>query len=191
MTTTPHILAGAALASLLPTGSASMKLFGFALGFASHYVLDAVPHWERLYGPHYNDELPPPMAAGLDMSLSRPWPMHLSVAQCFLQFWLLWCRVQAKPLSFWADSVRSCPISWTAFRRGLRRPSDCRSGVYLTRFHDWAHLDYDCSADCLHSWPRLANSSDYGRSSCADARLSIIDEVGANLMAGQCECCQM
>ena len=58
MTTTPHVLTGTALASLLPTSSAYMKLVGFGFGFASHYVLDAIPHWERLYGPHYNDELP-------------------------------------------------------------------------------------------------------------------------------------
>src|SRR5665213_1991468 len=69
MTITPHILAGAAVASLLPTGSTPMKLLGFGLGFASHYVLDAMPHWERLYGAHYNDELPKSYSS---------WPKHIT-----------------------------------------------------------------------------------------------------------------
>lgn len=143
MTTTPHILAGAALASLLPTNSASMKVLGFALGFASHYVLDAVPHWERLYGPHYNDELP---------SDHRQWPQHITrqgVADA-----LVGCAVFFAVLAF----VVPGPGKTIVFLGGLGAVlPDLMDSVpwwsghtkrwpiwrYFTRFHDWAHLDYD------------------------------------------------
>lgn len=41
MTLTAHALAGAAAASLMPENPA----LGFCAGFASHFVLDAIPHW--------------------------------------------------------------------------------------------------------------------------------------------------
>ncbi len=149
MTTTPHILAGAALASLLPAGPASIKLLGFGLGFVSHYILDAVPHWERLYGPHYNDELP---AAYSD------WPAHITyqgladaLVGCAAFFMILIFAVPGpgRPVVFlggagavfpdlmdsvpwWAETTKRLPV-WR----------------YLTRFHDWAHLDYDLQ----RRWP--------------------------------------
>lgn len=42
MTLTAHAITGAALASLTP----SQPLLGFAVGFASHFILDAIPHWD-------------------------------------------------------------------------------------------------------------------------------------------------
>ncbi len=42
MTLTTHAIAGAALASLTP----AQPVLGFCLGFASHYALDAIPHWD-------------------------------------------------------------------------------------------------------------------------------------------------
>jgi len=53
----PHILAGAALATIVPASTPG-RVGAFVLGVASHYALDAVPHWERLFGPHYNDQMP-------------------------------------------------------------------------------------------------------------------------------------
>lgn len=40
MILTPHILLGAAIASKIP------NIWGLILAFLSHFVLDAVPHWE-------------------------------------------------------------------------------------------------------------------------------------------------
>jgi hypothetical protein len=37
-----HAIAGAALASLMP----NQPLVGFTVGFLSHFVLDAIPHWD-------------------------------------------------------------------------------------------------------------------------------------------------
>ncbi len=69
MLVTPHILAGAALGSLMP-GSAVGKVAAFFVGWGSHYLLDMVPHWERLFGPHYNDKLPKD---------HDKWPRHILV----------------------------------------------------------------------------------------------------------------
>jgi hypothetical protein len=43
MTLTTHAVVGAACASLVP----SQPLIGFALGFASHFVIDSIPHWNE------------------------------------------------------------------------------------------------------------------------------------------------
>jgi len=50
MLTVPHVLAGAAIGSLVGDIPGQLPI-AFVLGWASHYVLDAVPHWERLYHP--------------------------------------------------------------------------------------------------------------------------------------------
>jgi len=41
MTLTTHAIAGATLATLVP----NYPVLGFVLGFGSHYLLDAMPHW--------------------------------------------------------------------------------------------------------------------------------------------------
>jgi hypothetical protein len=42
MTLTTHAIIGAAIASSIP----SHPVLGFALGFGSHFLLDAIPHWD-------------------------------------------------------------------------------------------------------------------------------------------------
>lgn len=143
MTTTPHILAGAALASLLPTGSIAMKVAGFTIGFMSHYILDAIPHWERLYGAHYNNELP--------TDYSR-WPKHVTTqgladvligSMLFLTILFVTVPDSSKvcvllggigavlpdfmdSVPWWSQSTKQLPI-WR----------------YFTKLHDWAHISYD------------------------------------------------
>ena len=41
MTLTTHAIVGAAMASLVP----GQPVLGFALGFASHFAIDSIPHW--------------------------------------------------------------------------------------------------------------------------------------------------
>ena len=41
MTLTTHAIVGATLATLVPNN----PILGFAIGFGSHYLLDAIPHW--------------------------------------------------------------------------------------------------------------------------------------------------
>jgi hypothetical protein len=143
MTTIPHILTGAALASLLPTGSTSMKLLGFGLGFASHYILDAMPHWERLYGVHYNDELP---------SSYAKWPKHVTVQGitetligCAMFFVILVFVVPGpdKALVFLGGLGAVFPDLMDSVPWWSERTKRLPIWRYFTRFHDWAHLDYD------------------------------------------------
>lgn len=47
MLTIPHMLAGAALGSLVPDSNID-NLLAFGIGWMSHYALDSIPHWERV-----------------------------------------------------------------------------------------------------------------------------------------------
>ena len=42
MVLTPHALVGAAVATTVP----EHPLAGFAIGFISHFIFDAIPHWD-------------------------------------------------------------------------------------------------------------------------------------------------
>lgn len=42
MTLTAHSIVGASIASIMP----SNPVLGFVAGFASHFLLDAIPHWD-------------------------------------------------------------------------------------------------------------------------------------------------
>lgn len=42
MTLTTHAVVGAAVASLIP----QHPVLGFCAGFASHFIIDAIPHWD-------------------------------------------------------------------------------------------------------------------------------------------------
>jgi hypothetical protein len=42
MTLTTHAITGAALATLIP----NYPILGFVVGFGSHFILDAIPHWD-------------------------------------------------------------------------------------------------------------------------------------------------
>jgi len=143
MTITPHILAGAALASFLPTGSVPIRLIGFALGFTSHYVLDAIPHWERLYGIHYNDEL---------VGAYSNWPRYVTFQAladtfigCAAFFTILIFIVpdQSRATVFWGGAGAALPDLmdsvpwWSEYTKRLP------VWRYLTRLHDWVHSDYD------------------------------------------------
>lgn len=66
MLTIAHMTAGAALGSIVPDSPVD-NTFAFALGVGSHYVLDAIPHWENWFGKYIHGfppnvkikELPP------------------------------------------------------------------------------------------------------------------------------------
>lgn len=47
-----HAIAGAAVASLTP----NEPLIGFATGFLSHFILDAIPHWDYSLDSKKEDE---------------------------------------------------------------------------------------------------------------------------------------
>lgn len=66
MTLATHALIGAAAASFTPQNPA----LGFALGFASHFAADAIPHWDY---PIYSDSVRPKTGAPMkfDAALVR------------------------------------------------------------------------------------------------------------------------
>lgn len=71
MLTVPHVLVGAAVGSLIGDVPGAPAI-AFATGWASHYVMDFVPHWERIYKPF--DEI--------DFETVTPakdWPRHIFV----------------------------------------------------------------------------------------------------------------
>ncbi|MGH7141185.1 MAG: hypothetical protein ACREGH_00935 [Minisyncoccia bacterium] len=58
MTLATHAIAGAALATLVP----SHPILGFALGFAAHFPLDALPHYDY---PIFSDAINPKEPRGM------------------------------------------------------------------------------------------------------------------------------
>ena len=52
MTLTTHAITGATLATLIPT----YPILGFTVGFASHFILDAIPHWDYSIASMKRDE---------------------------------------------------------------------------------------------------------------------------------------
>src|SRR3989338_10218169 len=53
MTLTTHAIVGAALASFIP----EHPVLGFCVGLTSHYVIDAIPHWDyRIYSDSVHPE---------------------------------------------------------------------------------------------------------------------------------------
>ena len=55
MTLTTHAIVGATLATLIP----NYPILGFAVGFGSHFILDAIPHWEYSLNSMKRDEKNP------------------------------------------------------------------------------------------------------------------------------------
>ena len=55
MTLTTHAIVGATLATLIP----NHPILGFAVGFGSHFVLDAIPHWDYALSSMEKDEKNP------------------------------------------------------------------------------------------------------------------------------------
>lgn len=54
MLSVPHVVLGAALGQAVSEVPGA-GLIAFGLGWASHYLLDSLPHWERLVGAHGPD----------------------------------------------------------------------------------------------------------------------------------------
>ena len=52
MTLTTHAVVGATIASTMP----SHPVLGFALAFTSHFLLDAIPHWDYSLNSHVKDD---------------------------------------------------------------------------------------------------------------------------------------
>lgn len=71
MLTVPHVLVGSAI-GVAVSQVPGAPLVAFGLGWLSHYALDSVPHWERLYRPHEEINFE------TDHSINT-WPRHIFV----------------------------------------------------------------------------------------------------------------
>ena len=69
MILTPHVLVGAAIAI-----NVEPKPLGLVLAFLSHYILDAIPHWDycvkNIQAKRWKESLPDFTKVGLDTTLS-------------------------------------------------------------------------------------------------------------------------
>lgn len=104
MLTVPHVVVGAALGSLIGDVPGA-PVVAFVVGWASHYVLDSVPHWERLYKPFQE----------IDWETHDPaskWPRHIFVQAALdvvVAFTLLYFLAQTAAVGgVWYAS----PIFW-------------------------------------------------------------------------------
>lgn len=70
-----HAVAGAAVANLFP----GHPVLGFVAGFASHFFLDAIPHWHYKLHSHSN-ETGHPMDS--DILLNKEFPLDLLKMSC-------------------------------------------------------------------------------------------------------------
>ena len=71
MLTVPHTLVGSAI-GLAVKNTPCAPALAFGLGWLSHYALDTVPHWERLYKPHDEGNFATDRPA-------KEWPRHMLV----------------------------------------------------------------------------------------------------------------
>jgi hypothetical protein len=109
MLITPHVLVGGALGSLVSTTNEG-RIIGFAAGLVSHYLLDAVPHWERLFGPKDNSSI-------RNIPASK-WPAHVFVQAAidvFVGFALLLVLAEGYSRSLWSSS----PVFWAGLGAAL------------------------------------------------------------------------
>jgi hypothetical protein len=128
-----HAVVGAALATLLPRD----PVLVFAAGVASHFVIDAIPHWD--YPLH-----------GISVGRSQTGAIRLNGAlfrdvclialdACFGLALAIWLFAQSTPI--WIIAI-------AAFAAMLPDPLQVLHRLYpheplrtLQRFHEWMHTD--------------------------------------------------
>lgn len=102
MLTVPHLLAGAAIGSTIPDSLAG-NVLAFGFGWLTHYVLDTIPHWERMVDPFGDDDFKTTLPA-------RKWPRHVfyqAVADVILALVILVVVLNwwGDPVPFWRESI--------------------------------------------------------------------------------------
>ena len=139
MTLTPHAIVGAAIASAMP----DHLVIGFLLAFASHFVLDAIPHWDYKLASQKSD------AVGRnrlddDMIIGKSFFVDLSkigldmicgTAISLALFAVLWPHLFWVPLIGVAGATLPDALQFAYFK--LR----CEPLTSLQRFHLWIHTE--------------------------------------------------
>ncbi|MEK7548663.1 MAG: hypothetical protein AAB499_02080 [Patescibacteria group bacterium] len=124
MLTVPHTLIGAALGSLAPDSPVS-NVLAFGLGWLSHFVLDTIPHWERLI------EAPEGRVKGFATEQTpNMWPR--------LYFWqavidvLLAATIILGLIYFWENALRFWRSTWFWGALGGFFPDVVDNNPYIT-----------------------------------------------------------
>jgi len=137
-----HAIVGGALGRFFPQN----PIAAFVIGFASHFVLDAIPHWQYSLGSMVNQE--DPFSLDQDMTLGKTFVRDLVkiVIDCFAGFVaLLFLFYFHRPFMFTLDA------SWISVFAGAVGGvlPDALQFVYyktkspillpLQKFHMWVH----------------------------------------------------
>lgn len=133
MTLTTHAVVGAAVASLMP----AHPVLGICAAFASHFAIDAIPHWDY---PILSAAINP--LQGGAMRYDKNLLLDVARIGTDLAFGLLLAvALFATPQLFWVVFLGACagilpdPLQF-AYLRIRREPL-----VTLQRFHEWIHSD--------------------------------------------------
>lgn len=127
-----HAVAGAALASVMP----SYPVAGFMVGFMSHFVLDSIPHWDYKILSNSID----PKSTDRKLSFNKNMALDMlrigSDGLLGLVLAYLFFFDSASPWVFIAGAIGAMlpdPLQfvYTRFPKGPI--------VYLQRFHEWIH----------------------------------------------------
>ena len=141
-----HAIAGAALAAIMP----DRPILAFTAGVASHFLLDAIPHWDYELRSKQEDKNNP---LNNDMIIGRDFWLDLIKlgADTFLGLGLGWLFFQ----SFFLDHGALGFLTFVAGAIGGLLPDALQfayfklrppAGGWLTtlqRFHYWIHADHD------------------------------------------------
>jgi len=138
MTLTTHAVAGAGIASALSLG----PLSGFVFAFASHFLLDAIPHWDyklksgkRDEGNHLNDDIVIGKEFGEDLAkIACDALLGLALSLIFFLFGdglSLWTLLWAALGGILPDFLQFVYMKWR------HEPM-----ITLQKFHIWIHSPY-------------------------------------------------
>lgn len=135
MTLATHAVVGAAVASIVP----DQPLLAFALAFASHFVVDAIPHWHYPVATIEHDKKNP---LNNDMRINKQFPFDLmkigfdallGIALAYLFFQPLHEPWKISILIGALAGILPDPLSFV-YWKFRHEPM-----LSLQRFHMWAH----------------------------------------------------
>jgi hypothetical protein len=139
MTLTAHAVVGAAIASSIP----NHPILGFTLAFASHFILDAIPHWDYPLSSRKTDNV---NSLDDDMTIDKSFfvdllkigaDMSCGIVLALLLFTLHGPHLFLIPMIGALGAVLPDALQFAYFK-WRHQPL-----VSLQRFHIWIHAEQD------------------------------------------------
>ncbi len=133
MTLTTHAIVGAAAASLMP----EHPVLGFCAGLASHYVIDAIPHWDY---PIYSDSIDPDRGGAMRFNKALMRDMvdigfDIAVGVVLALFLFATPAAFAAVLAGAIGGILPDPLQFV-YTRWKHEPI-----LSIQKFHEWVHTD--------------------------------------------------